>query len=62
LLPLWKKAIKKFQIAVNSDTMSEALEVYAAVKQNKDKIAGLNVLAEEMGTFFKKTKKKTATA
>jgi hypothetical protein len=37
--------------------MGEALEVYA-VKQNRDKIAGLNVLADEMRTFFKSPRKK----
>ena len=40
--------------------MSSALEVYAAVKQNRDKVPGLNVVAEEMSEFFKKAKKKAA--
>jgi hypothetical protein len=35
---------------------------YDVIKQNKNRIAGLNAVADEMGTFFKKTKKKTATA
>jgi len=47
-------------IAVNSDTMAASLEVYAAVKQNRDKVPGLNVIAQEMGEFFKKAKKKEA--
>jgi len=47
-------------LAVNSDAMSSALEVYAAVKQNRDKVPGLNVVAEEMSEFFKKAKKKAA--
>ena len=47
-------------LAVNSDAMSAALEVYAAVKQNRDKVPGLNVVAEEMSEFFKKAKKKAA--
>ncbi len=45
-------------IAVNSDSMAGALEVYAAVKQNRDKVPGLNVVADEMSEFFKKAKKK----
>jgi hypothetical protein len=45
-------------IAVNSDAMAGALEVYAAVKQNRDKVPGLNVVADEMSEFFKKAKKK----
>ena len=53
------EGLQKTQIAVNSDTMGESLDVYAAVKQNKDKVPGLNVLADEMAVFFKKTKKKT---
>ena len=47
-------------LAVNSDAMSAALEVYAAVKQNRDKVPGLNVVAEDMSDFFKKAKKKAA--
>ena len=49
-------------IAVNSDAMAGALEVYAAVKQNRDKVPGLNVVADEMAEFFKKAKKKGAVA
>jgi hypothetical protein len=45
-------------MAASSDAMAGALEVYAAVKQNRDKVPGLNVVYDEMGEFFKKTKKK----
>jgi hypothetical protein len=48
--------------AVNSDSMAAALEVYAAVKQNVDKVPGLNVAYAEMAEFFKRTKKTTTTA
>ena len=44
--------------AANSDAMAGALEIYAAVKQNRDKVPGLNVVYDEMGEFFKKAKKK----
>ena len=44
--------------AVNSDALTSALDVYAAVKQNRDKVPGLNVVAEEMAVFFQKTPKK----
>ena len=54
------ESLQKTQIAINSDAMTEALEVYAAVKQNKDKIPGLNVVSDEMGAFFKRTRKKTS--
>ena len=46
-------------IAAFSDTMSGALEVYAAVQQNKDKVAGLNIVYDEMAKHFKKSRKKS---
>ena len=46
--------------AVNSDALEEALEVYAAVKQHRDKVPGLNVAADEMVVFFPRTGKKIA--
>jgi hypothetical protein len=49
-------------IAVNSDAMAEALDVYSAVKLNRDKVPGLNIIADEMAEFFKRTRKKTETA
>jgi len=49
-------------IAANSDAMAAALEVYANVKQNRDKVPGLNVVAEEMAGFFKRTRKKAGRA
>ena len=52
------EAIQNTQIAVNSDAMNGALEVYSAVKQNKDKVPGLNVVAEELAEFFKRSKRK----
>jgi len=42
--------------------MVAALEVYAAVKQNKDKVPGLAVVADQMAEFFAKTKTKTISA
>jgi len=45
-------------LAANSDAMTGSLEVYAAVKQHRDKVPGLNVVAEEMAEFFKRAKKK----
>lgn len=46
-------------MAAVSDTLVESLEVYAAVKQNKDKVTGLSALHDEMKTFFSRTKNKT---
>ena len=47
-------------IAVNSDAMMGALDVYAAVKLNANKVPGLNVASAEMGQFFKRSKKPVA--
>ncbi len=55
-------SIKNTILAANSDAMNGALEVYSAVKQNRDKVPGLNVVSEEMGEFFKKAKKKNIVA
>jgi len=54
------ESIQKTFTAVGSDSLVEALDVYAIVKQNKDKVAGLSVIADEMGIFFKKSKAKVA--
>ena len=54
------ESLTKTLMAINSDTLSGTLEVYAAVKQNKDKVPGLNVVAEEMAEFFKRSGRKSA--
>lgn len=46
-------------MAVNSDALVGALEIYAAVKQNLDKVPGLNVVTQEMAEFFQKARKST---
>ncbi len=53
------EGIKKTFMAVGSDSLLSALEVYDAVKQNKDKVPGLAVTADEMAVFFKRTRTKT---
>ena len=54
------ESVSKTLMAINSDTLNGTLDVYAAVKQNKDKVPGLNVVAAEMAEFFKKSGKKAA--
>lgn len=51
--------LRTFQ-AVGSDAMVGALEVYTAVKQNKDKVPGLAATADEMSVFFKRSKAKAS--
>lgn len=53
------ESIQDTIFAVNSDAMSESLEVYSAVQMNKDKIPGLDTISAEMREFFRKTRKKT---
>ncbi len=56
------ESLDRTLMAVNSDTMSAALEVYSAAKMNREKIPGLNVAIEEMGVFFKRSRKKSSSA
>lgn len=53
------ESIQKTNIAVGNDLMVAALDVYSAVKQNKNKVPGLAVTADELGEFFKKSRVKT---
>jgi hypothetical protein len=57
-----KSAVEATLYAAGSDTMVESLEVYAFVQQYKDKIPGLDVIANELKAFFKKSKKTATTA
>lgn len=56
------ESIQKTFQAVGSDSLVAALEVYSAVKQNKNKVPGLAVTADEMAIFFKRTRTKTEQA
>ena len=55
------EGVQKTQTTLGSDTLIAALDVYAAVKQNKDKVAGLSVISDEMAEFFKRTRVKAET-
>ena len=55
-------SLRDTQMAVNSDAIAGALEVYQTVKLNKDRVPGLNVIAEEMGEFFKRSRKPAGAA
>ena len=52
------KSLQDTLVAANSDAMTQALEVYAAVKQHKDKVAGLVATYEELSVFFQRSKRK----
>ena len=54
------ESLQNTLFATSSDAMVGALEVYTAVKQNRDKVPGLNVVADEMAFFFKKSPKKVS--
>jgi hypothetical protein len=53
------KSLQDTLVAANSDAMTQALEVYAAVKQHKDKVPGLEATYEELSVFFQRSKRKT---
>jgi len=54
-----QSALEDTLMAVGSDTLVAALEVYAAVQSNKAKVPGLDTLADEMKVFFPRSRKKT---
>jgi hypothetical protein len=45
--------------AARSDALVTALDVYAAVKLNRDKVAGLGSVADNLGQYFKRTARPT---
>jgi len=49
--------LRDTQMAVNSDAITSALEIYAAVKLHRDRVPGLNVVADEMAEFFRRPRK-----
>lgn len=52
------ETLNRTNIAVGSDLFVETLDVYSSVKQNKDKVPGLNATYEKMKEFFKKNRTK----
>ncbi|MFA6596143.1 MAG: hypothetical protein WCS69_00360 [Ignavibacteriaceae bacterium] len=50
-------AVEDTVMAVGSDTLVAALEVYSAVQANKGKVPGLDTLANEMKAFFPRGRK-----
>lgn len=56
------EGVKKTYFAASSDAMIEALDVYSAVKINKNKVPGLSATADELAEFFKKTKAKDSSS
>jgi len=56
------EAVRHTLMAARSDTMVAGLDVYAAARQHRDKIPGLNVAADNLGAYFKRTPRTTAKA
>lgn len=54
------EGLEKTLTAINSDSLAAALDVYAVVKLNRDKVSGLNVVADDMAKFFQKPNRKKA--
>jgi hypothetical protein len=51
------ESLENTQVAAFSDAMVGGLEIYSHVQANKDKVPGLNAIADDMGSHFKKSKK-----
>ncbi len=56
------KGLQDTLMAAHSDALVEALEVYAAVKQHKDKVPGLATTFDELSVFFQRSPRKLAKA
>jgi hypothetical protein len=54
-------SMRDTRLAVNSDALNFALAIYSSVKQNKSRLPGGNVIADEMKEFFKKSKRSILT-
>lgn len=46
------ESVENTTFAAYSDAMAGALEIYAAVRQHKDKVPGLNAISVQMSAFF----------
>ena len=46
--------------ALSSDVMAASLEIYGAMKLSRRTILGMDVLLSDMGSFFKRTRHRTA--
>lgn len=55
-------AVAQTLTAVRSDALAEALEVYGAVKANRDRVPGLDVVAQNLGRYFQKAPRARARA
>lgn len=53
------ESVQDTVFAAGSDAMCEALEIYAAVQANKDKVPGMDTIAAKMAGYFKKPKRTT---
>ncbi len=54
------RGLERTNIAVNSDLLTVALEVYSITKINRDRVPGLSAIADEMAVFFQKSRKSAA--
>jgi hypothetical protein len=68
LLPIQVKVndladgIRDTLMAANSDALAQSLEIYAAVKQHKDKVVGLESASDNLGLFFQRARRKQPVA
>jgi len=53
-------AVNDTMTALSSDVMAASLEIYGAMKLSRRTIPGMDVLLSDMGSFFKRTRHRTA--
>jgi len=56
------EAVRHTLMAARSDALVSGLEVYAATRMHRDKIPGLNVVVDNLATYFKRSPRATAKA
>jgi len=56
------EAVRHTLMAARSDALVCGLDVYAATRMHRDKIAGLNVVADNLATYFKRSPRVAAKA
>jgi len=53
LIPFLAEAMGRTLMSIRSDALVAGLDVYATTRPHKDKVPGLNVVAENLGVYFR---------
>ena len=55
-------ALNDTMVALSSDVMTASLEIYSSMKLARGSVPGMDVLLSDMGSFFKRPRRRTAEA